>query len=312
MPALAGFTQVYAAFLPQLLIAYAFLDRALTPRWGAALRVTQAAVAVLLVLPVGDTSTVGTALFVGVAMPLVFYKDDVRFRLLVAALLTVVTSVSEFSGIAFWMIATGRAESNSVVESLAHYPAHVASSLLCAAVSALALWVFLRQLAVVRARLHGRELTLVGFLVLQAAANNQNAGPAMAFMGMNMAGQAGGVNAQNLYQMGAQQAAQQPAPAAAAPAAPAGAWTCPQCGKTATGKFCPECGAKKPEADGWTCPTCGKLNKGKFCAECGTKKPAGTPKYKCDKCGWEPEDPTHPPKFCPECGDPFNDGDIIV
>ena len=143
---------------------------------------------------------------------------------------------------------------------------------------------------------------------MQAAANNQNAGPAMAFMGMNMAGQAGGVNAQNLYQMGAQQ----PAPAAAAPAAPAGAWTCPQCGKTATGKFCPECGAKKPEADGWTCPTCGKLNKGKFCAECGTKKPAGTPKYKCDKCGWEPEDPTHPPKFCPECGDPFNDGDIIV
>ena len=147
---------------------------------------------------------------------------------------------------------------------------------------------------------------------MQAAASNQNAGPAMAFMGMNMAGQMGGMNAQNLYQMGAQQAAQQPAPAAAAPAAPAGAWTCPQCGKTATGKFCPECGAKKPEADGWTCPTCGKLNKGKFCAECGTKKPAGTPKYKCDKCGWEPEDPTHPPKFCPECGDPFNDGDIIV
>lgn len=172
MPALAGFTQVYAAFLPQLLIAYAFLDRALTPRWGAALRVTQAAVAALLVLPVGDTSTVGTALFVGVAMPLVFYKDDVRFRLLVTALLTVVTSVSEFSGIAFWMIATGRAESNSVAESLAHYPAHVASSLLCAAVSALALWVFLRQLAVVRARLHGRELTLVGFLVLQAASIN--------------------------------------------------------------------------------------------------------------------------------------------
>lgn len=172
MPALAGFTQVYAAFLPQLLIAYAFLDRALTPRWGAALRVTQAAVAALLVLPVGDTSTVGTVLFVGVAMPLVFYKDDVRFRLLVAALLTVVTSVSEFSGIAVWMVATGRAESNSVVESLAHYPAHVASSLLCAAVSALALWVFLRQLAVARARLHGRELTLVGFLVLQAASIN--------------------------------------------------------------------------------------------------------------------------------------------
>ena len=45
----------------------------------------------------------------------------------------------------------------------------------------------------------------------------------MAFMGMNMAGAAGGMNAQNLYQMGAQQPAAQPetAPAADAAAAPA-------------------------------------------------------------------------------------------
>ena len=159
---------------------------------------------------------------------------------------------------------------------------------------------------------------------MQSAASNQSAGPAMAFMGMNMAGQAGGVNAQNLYQMGAQQQAPQPTPtpapaytAAAATAAPttsaasANGWTC-SCGQSGiTGNFCPECGAKKPETqpNSWTC-SCGAVNKGKFCSECGAKKPAGVPQYKCDKCGWEPADPTHPPKFCPECGDPFDDGDI--
>ena len=144
---------------------------------------------------------------------------------------------------------------------------------------------------------------------MQSAAANPNAGPAMAFMGMGMAGQMGGMNAQNLYQMGAQQQpAPTPAPAPApAPAAPSG-WVC-SCGATATGKFCPECGKPKPAADGWTC-SCGAVNKGKFCAECGAKKPAGVPQYKCDKCGWEPADPAHPPKFCPECGDPFDDGDV--
>ena len=140
---------------------------------------------------------------------------------------------------------------------------------------------------------------------MQGAANNAN-GAAMGFMGMNMAAQAGGVNAASLYAMGSQQPAQP-----AASAAPQGdSWTCPTCGKQVFGKFCTECGTKKPE-DGWTCPNCGKVNKGKFCAECGTKKPGGALKYKCDKCGWEPEDPAHPPKFCPECGDPFSEEDTV-
>ncbi len=137
---------------------------------------------------------------------------------------------------------------------------------------------------------------------MRAAASNQ--GGAMAgFMGMNMAQNAGGMNAQSLYAMGQQQQQQ------AAQAAPAAdGWKC-ACGAVNTGKFCTECGAKKPE-DGWTC-ACGTVNKGKFCSECGAKKPAGVPQYKCDKCGWEPEKGTKPPKFCPECGDPFDNGDII-
>ena len=146
---------------------------------------------------------------------------------------------------------------------------------------------------------------------MQAAASNQGAGSAMAFMGMNMAGQAGGMNAQNLYQMGAQQQSQQQAaqPAPAAPAAPAAGWTC-TCGKTGnTGKFCAECGSPKPVSDTWTC-ACGAVNKGKFCSECGKPKPTAPRHYKCNKCGWEPADPTNPPKFCPECGDPFNDADL--
>ncbi len=141
---------------------------------------------------------------------------------------------------------------------------------------------------------------------MKDAANN--AGGAMnGFMGFGMAQQAGGVNAQNLFAMGQQQQAAAPA----TPEAPkAAAWRC-ACGAENTGKFCVECGAKRPDSpEGWKCPTCGAVNKGKFCMECGAKKPAEEPLYKCDKCGWEPEDPRHPPKFCPECGDIFDDKDV--
>ncbi|MBR5371106.1 MAG: SPFH domain-containing protein [Oscillospiraceae bacterium] len=157
--------------------------------------------------------------------------------------------------------------------------------------------------------------TLVGAqaTAMQDAAKNPN-GAMMGFMGMNMAQQAGGMNAQNLFAMQQQQMMQQQAmmQQQQAPAAPAAnSWTC-SCGTSNTGKFCQNCGAQQPApaaANGWTC-SCGTVNQGKFCANCGAKKPAGAPLYKCDKCGWTPADPTNPPKFCPECGDTFDENDI--
>ena len=135
---------------------------------------------------------------------------------------------------------------------------------------------------------------------MQNAANNPG-GAFMGFAGMAAAQGVGGMNSAQLFAMGGQNNADQPK-------AQEG-WTC-SCGSTGnTGKFCGECGKQRPDASGWKCE-CGAINKGKFCAECGKPKPAGAPLYRCDKCGWEPEDPSNPPKFCPECGDPFDDKDV--
>lgn len=50
-------------------------------------------------------------------------------------------------------------------------------------------------------------------------------------------------------------------------------WECPNCHSKANGKFCPECGTKKPEDTKKFCTNCGKEIKegAKFCSECGTK-----------------------------------------
>ena len=132
------------------------------------------------------------------------------------------------------------------------------------------------------------------------------------FMGLGMAtGAGGGMNAQNLFAMGQQeQAAKQPAQAApAASQSPTDKWTCPN-GHEASGKFCPECGSPKPVSDSWTC-TCSAVNKGKFCSNCGKPKPEPQRQYRCSNCGWQPEDAYNPPKFCPECGNVFDEHDLI-
>lgn len=120
--------------------------------------------------------------------------------------------------------------------------------------------------------------TLVGAQAdaMRAAAANES-GAMTGFMGMGMAMNAGGTNVQGLYGM----AAQQNAPAQPVPAQPAAAQST------------------------WKC-ACGSVNSGKFCPECGAKKPV----YRCNKCGWQPADPSNPPKFCPECGDRFDDDDL--
>lgn len=148
---------------------------------------------------------------------------------------------------------------------------------------------------------------------MKAAASN-SAGAMTGFMGMGMASSAGGMNAQQLFEMGQNQqtqaAAQNTQPQQKIqPAADGDSWTC-SCGAVSTGKFCPECGAPRPADESWTC-SCGTVNKGKFCMNCGSRKPEKKMRYRCSKCGWEPADPENPPKFCPECGDPFGTEDAV-
>lgn len=133
---------------------------------------------------------------------------------------------------------------------------------------------------------------------MENAANNPN-GAMTGFMGMGMAMNQSGMGngfgaAQNFYNAGiAGQHSQDEN---------GDSWVC-SCNHKNTGKFCENCGAKKPEATGsWKC-SCGSVNTGNFCTNCGGKKPDAV---KCSKCGYEPSDKENPPKFCPQCGEPFN------
>ena len=115
---------------------------------------------------------------------------------------------------------------------------------------------------------------------MRTAAGN-SAGAMTGFMGMNMAMNAGGMNAQNLYSMGQQQAMQQQQqqmmqqqpqqPVQPAQNTQQGGWQC-SCGTVATGNFCPNCGSPKPQPSSWQC-SCGTVNQGNFCQNCGAKRP---------------------------------------
>jgi membrane protease subunit (stomatin/prohibitin family) len=126
---------------------------------------------------------------------------------------------------------------------------------------------------------------------LQQAAGNEQAGPAFAFMGMNMAAQAGGAKAQDLFAMAE----------SGKPASSPDTWTC-ECGNVTSDPFCSRCGRKRPEAKTWKC-ICGRENDSLFCPSCGRKKPEANG-YLCSKCGYhlETEEEMH---FCPKCGNPF-------
>ena len=60
--------------------------------------------------------------------------------------------------------------------------------------------------------------------------------------------------------------------------------------------------AEQP-ANLWFCPECGRKNDDNFCPHCGTKRPVQI--KKCGHCGYQPDDQSKLPKFCPPCGAPF-------
>ncbi len=126
------------------------------------------------------------------------------------------------------------------------------------------------------------------------AAGSNSAGASQAFVGMGMGMGAGGgfmasASETNRRQMEMQEMK-------ARETAKADSWTC-TCGNEASGKFCSNCGAKKPQQNGsWTC-ACGNEATGKFCSNCGAKAPET--EWFCSDCG--AKNPANA-KFCSNCG----------
>lgn len=142
--------------------------------------------------------------------------------------------------------------------------------------------------------------TLVGAQAdaMKAAASNE-AGAMTGFLGMGMAMNAGGgMSTQNLFAMGQQQDQTKPVEQKPLDSGGGEQWKC-ACGNVATGKFCENCGVKKPEsqqaAGTWKCK-CGATAAGKFCPECGSPKPTDTDGWTCS-CG-----AVNKGKFCQNCG----------
>ena len=125
---------------------------------------------------------------------------------------------------------------------------------------------------------------------MRAAASNQG-GAMTGFMGMGMAAGAGGMNAGNLFEMGAQQQAQQQA----------GQQAQQQQAQAAQSAGPPPVGG-----DAWFCSECGQQNSGNFCQKCGTRRIEPAPPVSCGQCGWVPADPSQVPKFCQNCGQAFS------
>ncbi len=142
--------------------------------------------------------------------------------------------------------------------------------------------------------------TLVGAQsdAMRTAAANEN-GAMMGFMGMGMATQAGGMNAQNLFAMGQQQQMQQQQ-MQQQQMQQQQQYQQPQQMQQPMGGAAPQ--------GSWQCQ-CGTVNSGKFCQECGSTKPVSA-QIVCDKCGWVAPQSDKLPKFCPECGDPINELDM--